>query len=97
MIPHINNIIKGDPLSIRELLHFIGLWLPVTYHPGYNRREFFADKSIDIFEGAPIRLNFYMMGNIFENIIASLSFTNITPPYFKEKFFEFLQMIVAWN
>ena len=55
-IPKTNNRIKGSPLSFGEFLHFIGLWILVAFHPGCNRRYFFADKSTGIFEGAPIQL-----------------------------------------
>ena len=58
---------------------------------------FFADKSIDIFEGVPIRLNIYMLVHRSENIIAALSFNDLLIPYFKEKLIEVRQMIVVWN
>ena len=90
LIPHTNNIIKGSPLSIGEFLSFIGLWLFVTSHIGYNRRDVFADNSIDIFGSAPIRLNVYMAVHRFKNTISALSFTDITIPYLKDKFFEVL-------
>ena len=62
-----------------------------------QQKIFFVDKSIDIFEGAPIRLNFYMVGHIFENIIAALSFTDILLLSFKDKLFEVHHMVDAWN
>ena len=71
-ISHTNNRMKGTPLSFRELHSFIGVWVLTTSHTGYNIRYFFVDKSIDIFEGASIRLNFYMAGHRFENTIAAL-------------------------
>ena len=39
----------------------------------------------------------FMTRNQFENIIAALSFTDILPSYFKDRFFEISQMIFAWN
>ena len=38
-----------------------------------------------------------MTGNIFENTISALLFTDLPPPYFKYKSFEVRHMIVAWN
>ena len=49
--------------------------------------------SIDIFEG----FNVFVTGNLFKNIIAALSFTDLRPQYFNDKFFKIPQMIVAWN
>ena len=61
------------------------------------QHKFFSDKSIDIFDIAPIQLNVYMTGNRFENIIAGISFTGPPSTYLKEKFFEVIQMIVEYN
>ena len=63
----------------------------------YAIENILADTSIDIFEVAPIWLNVYMTGHIFETIITSLSFNDLPLPYFKDKFFEFLQTIVSCN
>ena len=38
-----------------------------------------------------------MTGNRFKYIISSLSFTDLPPTYFKEKFFEVHHMVVSWN
>ena len=53
--------------------------------------------SIDIFEGEPILLNVSITRNQFKYIITRLSFTDIMPPYFKDKFFESIQIIFAWK
>ena len=52
---------------------------------------------IDIFEGEPILLNVSITGNQFKYIITGLSFADIMPPYFKDKFFESIQMIFTWK
>ena len=49
------------------------------------------------FEGEPIWLNVYITVNQFTYIITGLSFTDIMSPYFKEKFFESIQMIFVWK
>ena len=97
LLPHTNNSIKGAPLSFGEFFWFIGLWLLITSHPGDNIIYFFLERSIDIFEGALIWLNVFMTGNRFGNIVSTFSFTDLLPPYFKEKFFENIQMIVVWD
>ena len=43
-----------------EFLWFVGVRILITSHPGYNRRDFF-ERSLDIFEGAPIWLNVFMI------------------------------------
>ena len=96
LTPQTNNIFKDVPLYFGEFFHFIGLWFLITSFPGYNRRIFF-DNSFDIFKGAPIQLNFYMAGHIFEKIIAALLFTDISLPSFKDKWFEVYHMVDGWN
>ena len=96
LLPQTNDTVKGDPLSFGEFPWFIGLWLFTTFLPVYNR-GFFWERSIAIFEGAPIRLNIFMAGNRFENIITALLFTDLPSPYFKDKLFGILRMIFAWN
>ena len=62
-----------------------------------QHKIFFADKSSDIFEGAPIWVNIYMAGHIYENIITTLLFTDLRITSFKDKFFGVLHIIVAYN
>ena len=96
LVPQTNNRIKGGPLYFGELLHLhdYGSSLPLIQD---KIEDVFADNFIDIFEGTPVRLNIYMIGNIFKNIISTFSFTDILPPYFKDKFFEVRQIVFAWN
>lgn len=86
-------------LKFGEFLWFIGLWLVISYSsPGsLNRREFWASTKPRREGGAPFRLNDLMTGRRFEEIIAALSFTNLQPPAFKDKFWEIRQMVKAWN
>ena len=57
----------------------------------------FIQISIAIFEGEPIWLNVSITGNQFKYIITGLPFTDIMPPYIKEKFLESIQMIFMWK
>ena len=53
-----------------------------------QEKRFFADHSIDIFEGAPIRLNVYMPGHISENTLTALLFNDNPIPYLRHKLTE---------
>ena len=45
----------------------------------------------------PIWLNVSITVNQLKYLITGLSFTDIMPPYFKDKFFESIQMIFVWK
>ena len=49
-----------DPLTYGELLRWIGLWLLMSTVDGSDRRSFWSTKNVNIFEGAPFRLNMFM-------------------------------------
>ena len=70
---------------------------PFHFSSRIQQRIFFSEKSIDIFEAAPICLNVNMSVHRFESIISALLFTYLPLPYFKDKLFEVRQIIVACN
>ena len=82
-----------------EFLQFIGIWLVITYaSPGdLSRKEFWSLKKNTKERGAPFRLNDLMSSNRFEDIIRNLTYTNLQPPAFKDKFWEIQQMVEEWN
>ena len=47
--------------------------------------------------GAPFRLNDLMSSNCFKDIIRNLTYKNLQPPSFKDKFWEIRQMVEEWN
>jgi hypothetical protein len=48
-------------------------------------------------KGAPYRFNDFMACKRFEAILLALTHTDKTPPAYKDRFWEFCQMIMAWN
>ena len=49
-----------EPLTYGELLRWIGLWLLMSTVDGSDRQSFWSTKNVNIFEGAPFRLNMFM-------------------------------------
>lgn len=99
IIPATNAAMQGagKPLTYGEFLVFLGLWLLMATIVGPERREFWSTKPIDIYAGAPFRLNHYMSRVRFELILRHLTFTNRPAPAFLDRFWQVRQMIVAWN
>jgi hypothetical protein len=50
-----------------------------------------------MYEGAPYRFNDFMTCKRFEAILLALTYTDKTPPAYKDQFWEVRQMITAWN
>ena len=84
----------NHPLDSSFGLEYCGTSSPLIHA---TREGTFLEKSIGIFEYVPIQLNFFVTGNRFKNIISALLFIDLLPKYFKGKFFEMFQMVVAWN
>ena len=64
---------------------------------GFKRSEFWSVKPIELYNGAPYRLNEFMSSNRFEAIFSAISFTDNKPPPYKDKFWQVRQMIAMWN
>ena len=86
-----------DPLTYSELLRWIGLWLLMSTVDGSDHWSFWSTKNLNIFEGAPFRLNMFMTRNRFEKILNALTYTDCDSPAFRDRFWEVRQMIGAWN
>ena len=86
-------------LTLGEFLQFVGIWFVISYLTpcNMNRREFWSSKPTSREGGAPFWLNDNMSSNRFEEIIKHLTFTNIEPPSFTDKFWEIRQMVEVWN
>ncbi len=52
---------------------------------------------IDQFDGAPYRMNGYMAGQWFEQILAALRFTTKEKPNHVDRFWQVQDMITAWK
>ena len=77
---------EGQDVTYGEFLVFIGIWLLMATIEGPTQKQFFSTKTIDAFDGAPYRLNVYMSGNRFENILQAMTYTDEEPPDYEEKF-----------
>ena len=62
-----------------------------------DRRVWWSNTEVNMFEGAPGRLTKYMSLNGFEDIVLNLSYTDKNVPAYNDKFFRVCQMEDAWN
>lgn len=85
------------PTSMGEFLRWIGIWLLLSTMSGFKRSEFWSIKPIELYNGAPYRLNELMTSNRFEAIFAAIGFTDNKPPPYKDRFWQVRQMIAMWN
>lgn len=97
LLPETNKNIDGGPLNFGEFLQFLGLWLYMSTTAGFTRLDWFSQKPVDLWQGAPFRFNHIMSGNRFDAIISALTFTATPPPPFTDKFHEVRDLIQAWN
>lgn len=77
-----NKKIEGKPLTFREFLQFVGIWLYMSTPAGFSRSDWFSQKKVDRWEGTPFRFNDIMSGKRFETIISALTFTASPVPSF---------------
>ena len=85
------------PLTYGEFLRFLGLWLIMATIQGPSRHEFWKREQVDMFFGAPFRLTEFMSKTRFEDILASLTYTNKAAPAYRDGFHEVRGLIEAWN
>jgi hypothetical protein len=99
ILPQINKTkeFEKQPLTYGEFLRWMGIWLIMSTVDGSDRRSFWSTKNLDMFEGAPFRLNELMSRNRFENILSAIVYTDHNPPPYKDRFWEVRQMLDAWN
>ena len=62
-----------------------------------ERRMWWSNTAVKMFEGAPGRLTIYMSLNRFEEILCNMSYTDKNVPAYNEKFFHMSQMEYSWN
>ena len=62
-----------------------------------NKKMWWSEKTIDVFEGAPFRLLEFMSGRRFQNIGAAIRYTNIESSALLYRFHDVRQMIDAFN
>jgi hypothetical protein len=97
MIPEMNKLVRLGSIHYGEFLRWIGLWFLMATIQGPARHEFWKLDPINIFAGAPFRLNEYMSRNRFEDILGALTYTSSNPPNYIDKFFRIRGLLQAWN
>jgi len=98
MIPMMNASGELEPeLKYGEFIKWLGLWFLMATTSVQNRRSFWSVKPPDNFDITQLRFNEYMSRNRFENIRAALSFTNVEPPTYLDRFWEVRQLLDEWN
>ena len=83
--------------SLGEFLRFLGLQMFMSTQTGFSRRDYWSGAPVTLTAGAPFRLNEFMPRNRFEQIMEALTFTDVEPPSYVDKFWEVRQMIDLWN
>ena len=86
------------PLRWGEMIRYIGLWLLMSTCQGWTREDFWSQRPFDEQDDpCPYRLGAYMSRARFDAITKHLTFTNVNPPSYRDRFWEVRQMIKAWN
>ena len=92
-----NKELKLGALTYGEFLRWLGLWFLMATIQGPERSEFWKLAEVDVHDGAPFRLNSLMTKNRFDEILHSLTLTDIPPPDYKDRFHQVRQIIDEWN
>ena len=64
---------------------------------GPQQSDFWASHPIEAFHGAPLCLGCWISRNHFDVILQVLSFTDLDPPNYVDKFWKVQQMLKAWG
>jgi Transposase IS4 len=64
---------------------------------GPERHDFWKFTEVDANNGAPFPLNNLMSQNFFDEILKYLTFTNLQPPNYRDRFHYIKQIVKAWN
>ena len=89
--------LEGPPVTKGEFLRWMGLWFFMATCAGFSKQQYFSATEINNKTGAPYRLNEWMSRNRFNAILGALTFTNVKPPTYRDKFWEVRQMLDAFN
>jgi hypothetical protein len=86
-------------VDLREFYVFLGCIFYMSCYQGIPDRElWWSSRPIDMFNGAPFRLNAYMSRNRFHEIMQALRYTDkVGPLFFIDRFHEVRQMIDSFN
>ena len=97
LIPSTNIHLPGAPLTLGELVQFFGLWMLMATTMGASRRDFWDPEPPSMWTRAPFRLHTYMSRTRFDSIIKALTYTNIVPPAYRDKFHQVRQLLEAFS
>ena len=76
LIPETNKVLN-DPLDLGELMRWVGCWLYIYCWVGIpERRDWWSVTPQVMHRGSYFRLNEYMSRHCFDEILASLGYTN---------------------
>ena len=85
-------------MDFYEFLKFVACWIYIAcFDRVVERRMWWSNTEVNMFEGASGRLTKYMSLNRFEDIIRNLSFSDKNVPEYNETFFHMRQMKDALN
>ena len=81
-----------------EFMRYIGLWLLMSSQVKTAVREYFSLAPIDLYSnGALFRVNDAMTWNRFNAITKALTYTDLDPPTYKDKFHGVRKILTAFN
>ena len=84
------------PTTMPEFLGWLGMWIVISLHPGYNKRDFF-NKDDRTYCWNPPYLGNFMSRNRFEAISAAIKLSNDPVPAHRDRFFWIRKMCAAFN
>ena len=103
VLPAMNVFLTNEELTIGEFYKWLGCHFFMACFQGINdRNDWWSTAPIDMFSGAPFRLNEFMMKHRFLEIMAGIVFTDVLSPMldqggFVDRFHDFRKLIDAWN
>ena len=86
-----------NAVTYSEFLVWIGLWILMSTVDGSDCHGFWANKNINIYEGAPFRLTSFMSQNHFKEILNCISYTLNNPPETLAGFWGVMELIGVFN
>jgi hypothetical protein len=91
---------NGHPLTLGELLRYLGIRLLMATLQGWASSEFLDYSGIARLQevgSCPYNLWNYMTYKRFKHITSCLIFTSAQPPTFHDKFWQIREMVQEWN
>ena len=81
LVPQTNKHLAHGDMDFSEFLIFVGCWLYMACFEGVvDRRMWWSNTEVNMFEESPGRLSKYMSINMFEDILRNLSYTDENVP-----------------